>query len=46
MPRFLLGTRDAHGVYERLGFEALRVPQVYMEIDNRPNRPQPHDVAW
>jgi hypothetical protein len=44
VPRFLLGTRDAHGVYLRLGFEPLRVPDVYLELDVRPNRPEPGDV--
>ncbi len=44
VPRFLLGTRDAHGVYARLGFEPLRVPEIYMEIDERPTRPSRTDV--
>ena len=44
VPRFLLGTRDAHGVYERLGFEPLRVPEVYLELDLRSTRPTPGDV--
>jgi GNAT superfamily N-acetyltransferase len=44
VPRFLLGTRDAHGVYERVGFSALRVPEIYMEIDDRNTRPQLGDV--
>jgi GNAT superfamily N-acetyltransferase len=44
VPRFLLGTRDAHGVYAKLGFEPLRVPDVYMELDLRSTRPQPGDV--
>lgn len=42
--RLLLATRDAHGVYARLGFEALRVPATWMEIDTRPSRPDPGDV--
>jgi GNAT superfamily N-acetyltransferase len=42
--RFVLGTRDAHGVYERVGFEPLRVPGIWMEIDNRAGRPTDADV--
>jgi GNAT superfamily N-acetyltransferase len=45
VPRFLLGTRDAHGVYERTGFTPLRVPAVWMELDIRATRPEPEDVA-
>lgn len=45
VPRFVLATRDAHGVYERSGFGPLRVPAIWMEIDNRANRPSPDDVA-
>jgi GNAT superfamily N-acetyltransferase len=37
--RIVLTTRDAHGVYERIGFEPLRVPRTWMEIDVRPTRP-------
>ncbi len=44
VPRFILATRDAHEVYRRLGFDALRVPATFMEIDNRPNRPSLTDV--
>jgi len=33
--RFLLGTRDAHGLYEKLGFVPLARPEIFMEI-NRP----------
>jgi hypothetical protein len=44
VPRFLLGTRDAHQVYERLGFEALRVPSIYLELDERKTRPSAEDV--
>ncbi|MCW2529325.1 MAG: histone acetyltransferase and related acetyltransferase [Pseudonocardiales bacterium] len=44
VPRFLLGTRDAHQVYERLGFEPLRVPSVYLELDERTTRPTADDV--
>lgn len=43
--RFLLGTRDAHGVYERVGFTALRVPEIWMEIDERATRPNASDVT-
>ena len=42
--RFVLATRDAHGVYERIGFDELRVPAIWMEIDRRPARPSPEDV--
>lgn len=42
--RFLLGTRDAHEVYRKLGFEPPRVPEVLMEIDVRPTRPSSDDV--
>lgn len=44
VPRFLLGTRDAHGVYARIGFTALQVPEVYMELDVRSTRPTRHNV--
>lgn len=44
VPRFLLATRDAHGVYERVGFGPLRVPEIWMEIDTRSSRPGPQDV--
>lgn len=30
--RFLLGTRDAHGLYARYGFRPLEAPQRFMEI--------------
>lgn len=36
--RLLLGTRDAHEVYRRCGFEPLAGPQRFMEIDRRPTR--------
>ncbi|HEY2042980.1 MAG TPA: GNAT family N-acetyltransferase [Jatrophihabitans sp.] len=42
--RFMLGTRDAHGVYAKVGFTAPRVPQVLMELDERPTRPNGEDV--
>ena len=45
VPRFVLGTRDAHGVYERVGFGPLRVVDVWMEIDERRNRPNAADVT-
>src|SRR5882724_12224137 len=33
--RFVLATRDAHGLYERFGFAPLARPEIFMEI-NRP----------
>lgn len=36
--RLLLGTRDAHEVYRRAGFAPLAHPEVFMEIDRRPQR--------
>jgi GNAT superfamily N-acetyltransferase len=42
--RIVLATRDAHGVYEQVGFAPLRIPQTWMEIDMRPTRPDPRDV--
>jgi GNAT superfamily N-acetyltransferase len=30
--RFMLVTRDAHGLYERVGFRALAAPERHMEI--------------
>ncbi|PZS31133.1 MAG: GNAT family N-acetyltransferase [Pseudonocardiales bacterium] len=45
VPRFVLATRDAHGVYAGLGFGPLRVPQTWMEIDLRATRPNPGDVT-
>jgi GNAT superfamily N-acetyltransferase len=44
VPRFVLTTRDAHGVYSSLGFDALRVPETWMEIDLRATRPNASDV--
>jgi GNAT superfamily N-acetyltransferase len=32
MRRFLLGTRDAHGLYARFGFQPLAHPERFMEI--------------
>jgi GNAT superfamily N-acetyltransferase len=43
--RLVLATRDAHGVYRRLGFDELRVPATWMEIDRRVGRPNPEDVV-
>ncbi|MFN2518334.1 MAG: GNAT family N-acetyltransferase [Jatrophihabitantaceae bacterium] len=45
VPRFVLATRDAHGVYAALGFGPLRVPQTWMEIDLRSTRPEVSDVT-
>ncbi len=45
VPRLVLTTRDAHGVYAALGFEPLRVPQTWMEIDTRASRPAVSDVT-
>ncbi|MGI8665925.1 MAG: GNAT family N-acetyltransferase [Jatrophihabitans sp.] len=42
--RFLLGTRDAHRVYAKLGFTPLGVPEVFMELDDRPTRPTRDNV--
>jgi GNAT superfamily N-acetyltransferase len=44
IPRLLLGTRDAHEVYARVGFEALARPERWMEIDQRPSAAS-RDVA-
>jgi GNAT superfamily N-acetyltransferase len=30
--RRMLGTRDAHGLYEKFGFTPLRRPEIFMEI--------------
>jgi GNAT superfamily N-acetyltransferase len=32
--RFLLATKDAHGVYEKLGFQLTKTPGYWMEIKN------------
>jgi len=45
VPRYLLATRDAHDVYATLGFSPLVAPDRFMEIDNRPQRPQPGQPA-
>jgi predicted GNAT family acetyltransferase len=35
IPRVVLATRDAHGVYEKIGFRPLAAPERWMEIDRR-----------
>ena len=45
VPRLVLTTRDAHAVYNRVGFAPVRVPATWMEIDVRRNRPDPGDVV-
>jgi len=37
--RFLLATKDAHGVYTDLGFTPLALPSIWMELDKRPPAP-------
>jgi len=32
--RFMLGTRDAHGLYAQFGFEPVKYPERFMEIAN------------
>jgi hypothetical protein len=32
--RFLLATRDAHGLYAQFGFKPLPTPEEYMTIHN------------
>ena len=39
--RWLLGTKDAHGVYEPLGFSPLDAPERFMHIRN----PAPYGKA-
>jgi len=34
LKRWLLGTRDAHGVYAGVGFQPLSAPERFMEIRN------------
>jgi GNAT superfamily N-acetyltransferase len=41
VPRFVLATRDAHEVYEAVGFEPVRYPSFWMELDTRADRPTP-----
>jgi GNAT superfamily N-acetyltransferase len=36
MRRFLLATRDAHGLYEQFGFEPVARPQSMMEMRTQP----------
>ena len=38
--RFMLGTRDAHGLYAQFGFEPIKYPERFMEIAP-PNPYQP-----
>jgi GNAT superfamily N-acetyltransferase len=38
--RFMLGTRDAHGLYAQFGFEPVKYPERFMEIA-RANAYQP-----
>jgi GNAT superfamily N-acetyltransferase len=45
VPRFVLATRDAHEVYRAVGFEELRAPQMWMELDRRPPLPPAGDTA-
>jgi GNAT superfamily N-acetyltransferase len=33
--RWILGTRDAHGLYRKIGFQPLAEPSIYMEIMDR-----------
>lgn len=35
----------AFGVYERVGFSALSIPEIWMEIDRRATRPGRDDVG-
>ncbi len=39
LPRLVLGTRDAHGVYEKVGFGPLIRVERWMERWNRPPNP-------
>jgi hypothetical protein len=32
--RWLLATRDAHGLYEKFGFTPLKKPDIFMERHN------------
>ncbi|MDN5216244.1 GNAT family N-acetyltransferase [Fulvivirgaceae bacterium BMA12] len=35
LSRFMLGTKDAHGLYQKFGFSALKNPEIMMEkVDN------------
>lgn len=42
--RFLLGTRDAHGVYDRIGFTPLPIPEIWMQLDLRETAPTSADI--
>ncbi len=33
--RWLLGTRDAHGLYQQFGWSAIAAPERWMEIQNK-----------
>jgi GNAT superfamily N-acetyltransferase len=35
VPRIILATKDAHGVYAAAGFQPFRSPERWMEIDRR-----------
>lgn len=39
--RFLLATKDKHEVYRKAGFVPVARPSSWMEIDQRPTRPEP-----
>jgi GNAT superfamily N-acetyltransferase len=39
VPRIVLATKDAHGVYAKVGFAPLAEPRRWMEIDLRPAQP-------
>ena len=43
--RWLLATRDAHGLYRKFGFEPLHEPERFMEITLRNPYPLSLDVA-
>jgi hypothetical protein len=32
--RWVLGTRDAHGLYGQFGFRPLKRPEIFMELTN------------
>jgi GNAT superfamily N-acetyltransferase len=36
VPHFLLGTKDAHGVYAGVGFKALDRPESFMQLRRKP----------
>jgi len=44
--RFVLATRDAHGLYQKFGFVPLARPEIFMEI-NHPGiyLRKPSDIA-